>query len=370
MNRFRATCLLSLAVLTLGVRAQAQYSVQFLGTLGGNRSEGLAVNNAGKVVGSSNLSTAVFPQHPFYWDGNTMVDLGTFGGQNGSATDINDAGVIVGHADLPNTTMHAFRWRGSGLEDLGTLGGSSSHAHSINSSGVIGGVAKVGTEKDDRPAIWTEGIGWQELPTPPLDTMLTYLLGINDLGEAAGVHWIDFTFTERHAVKWSGGVMQDLGTLGGTAAFGTAINNDGWVTGQSQTSGNTATNVFLWNNSTMLDLGTLGGNLGRGEDINNLGHIVGYSNLIAGSADSRALFWSQSTGMIDLNQFAPAGWTLTHAYGISDTGYITGRATNAAGAQRAFLLTPTAAAVPEPGAWGLLLGLAGGGIVAFRRRRK
>jgi probable HAF family extracellular repeat protein len=64
------------------------------------------------------------------------------------------------------------------------------------------------------------------------------------------------------------------------------------------------------------------------------------------------------------------GFTMTVARGINAAGQIVGQGTNAAGVTHAFLLTPIAAAVPEPATWGLMLvgfGLVGG---AMRTRRR
>ena len=78
----------------------------------------------------------------------------------------------------------------------------------------------------------------------------------------------------------------------------------------------------------------------------------------------------------DLNTLiAPgSGFTLTDATSISDTGFITGHATNSAGLQYAFLLTPNApAAVPEASttvSFGLLLVLGLGGAVIAAKRKK
>src|SRR5262245_31925469 len=50
----------------------------------------------------------------------------------------------------------------------------------------------------------------------------------------------------------------DLGTLGGDASTGMALNDLGHVVGDSTTAAG-QTHAFLWRNGHMIDLGTLGG---------------------------------------------------------------------------------------------------------------
>ena len=54
-------------------------------------------------------------------------------------------------------------------------------------------------------------------------------------------------------------VVIDLGTLGGSQAGGSSINNRSWVTGMSTLLGDQATHAALWVNGGKTDLGTLGG---------------------------------------------------------------------------------------------------------------
>ena len=67
-----------------------------------------------------------------------------------------------------------------------------------------------------------------------------------------------------------------------------------------------------------------------------------------------------------------SGFTLVYAYGISDTGFISGYGINSSGQQDAFLLRPNAP-VPEASSvvsLGLLLVLGMGGLVVAARRKK
>ena len=83
--------------------------------------------------------------------------------------------------------------------------------------------------------------------------------------------------------------MVDLGTLGGSFSVGSGINVAGDVSGQSDTTGDTAFLAFLYD-GTMHDLGTLGGTKSSAADINDADHVVGYS-YVSGDATYHAFLY-------------------------------------------------------------------------------
>jgi probable HAF family extracellular repeat protein len=119
-----------------------------LGTLGGNNSEALGINDSGVIVGDATIQGGS-PSHAFWYDG-TLHDLGVLPNGNGSsATAINASGTIVGWSTTTNGGFaHAVVWTKAGtgnyaIQDLGTLGplaGNYSRANAINSSGQIVGI--------------------------------------------------------------------------------------------------------------------------------------------------------------------------------------------------------------------------------------
>jgi probable HAF family extracellular repeat protein len=134
-----------------------------LGVLDANAdpvSSASAVNDSGVVTGYSyTVVNGRSAYHAFRWAANVMGDLGTLGGPNSWGRAINNAGRIVGESDMHVTIdgvvqqyTHAFIYNPNtaSMSDLGTLRDDarvgSSSASGINESGVIVGWA----ENEDR----------------------------------------------------------------------------------------------------------------------------------------------------------------------------------------------------------------------------
>jgi probable HAF family extracellular repeat protein len=153
-----------------------------------------AINDKGQVVGTSGM--CAFPSfalgvHPVLWQYGTVTDLGGFGGlMFNAAITINNAGQVVGQSDLPGDTFtHAFFWQNGVMTDLGTLpGDSNSIANDINDNGQVVGVSCDATFSVCRAFLWENGVmtDLNTLVSRNSPLYLTYGAGINDRGEITG----------------------------------------------------------------------------------------------------------------------------------------------------------------------------------------
>lgn len=167
----------------------------------------------------------------------------------------------------------------------------------------------------------------------------------------------------------------DLGTLGGSDSYATAINNAGQIVGRFDTAnGSGPTHAALWNGTTATDLGTLlGGSYSYASGINLAGVVVGSSGVVD-SGYSHAVLWYNGQ-IVDLNNLVDssvlgAGWIMTSANAINDNDVIVGQAQNLnTGATHAFELSGVTLSAPVPEPESYALALVSLGVMGFIARR-
>jgi probable HAF family extracellular repeat protein len=300
--------------------------VTVLPTLGGSHQTIISdINNAGQVVGLAYTSGNI--GHAFLWTPDQgMRDLGTLGGPGSRATAVNNAGQVVGFSDLPTGPTglrHAFLWTSSGgMQDLGSIGQSlgESFALDINDAGQIVGWTREVPDGALRAFLWTQGAGMQDLGSlgPNANAMAS---GINNAGQVVGQSGLAApSSAASHAVLWTPGQgMQDLGTLGGSISEAVAINSAGQVVGWSW-----ASDTAPWTSAVVFtpgqgvqDLGTLAGGRSQAIAINDAGQVVGFS--VVGS-DEHAFLWTASGGLEDISHVTG----ITSAVAINNNGQVVG----------------------------------------------
>lgn len=244
--------------------AAATYTVTDLGSLGFGLTVTVAINATGEVTGYSYLSKEIQipcpPQqyggskkcfenlyHAFLWSNGTMTDLGTLGGDFSEGLAINSSGEVVGWAQTKAGGSDPFLWNGRTMTDLTSLG--VLHAYGINDSGQIAGTCGPSTGPTS-PCVVSNG-KVTDLPNPP-NFDCGVAVAINHNGQVLGE--CGDSSGNGTAVVWTNGTPTVLGTLGGPYVNATGLNNLGQVCGFGQTS-TYAQHGFFWSNGTFTDLG-------------------------------------------------------------------------------------------------------------------
>ena len=302
--------------------------LQILPDLGGGATSAHAMNDSGAIVGESGLTS--FSIHAFLWTQTGGIqDLGSPLGGNSSATAINAAGQVVGITyPLDQSSPHAFFWSAAtGSVDLGVTGGNTqSSPFGINDSGeVVGYQYGSGGFSAFR---WTLAGGMQTIDDFFMPVGFDFVNILNNSGQIGGVSSLD------HAALWSGGTVQDLGTLApDTSSASQLINGNGHIVGTSRPEhccGHERT--FFWTSAGMVDIGTLPNHASSRSvpaGFNNHDQIVG--------RNGATYFWSPTVGLRQVPgiilKFAPF---LSNA--LNDAGQILGYG---AGFKNAVLASPT-----------------------------
>lgn len=263
------------------------------------------------VLGGSNA----FAQNAY-----KVTDLGVLPNKEESVpAAINGQGLVAGTSSAETSGEAAFRYnpnQPAPMEDIGLSNrGVISRGFGINNLGTVVGdstIAASTTNPSIRHAVLFGSGSVVHLGTLKKQTY-SRANGINGFNQVVGFSGPALDTPRSRAFFWSKSTgMIDLGTLGGAYAQAFAINDSGFITGNSQlrATDTQAIHAFLSPSPLgagaigMRDLGTLGGPFSYGMAINAKNHVVGYS--ATNKVDSRVhAFWFDGTGMKDLGSLAP-----------------------------------------------------------------
>ena len=308
------------------------------------------INEGGQMVGRSENGlidpvTGLPETFAILWDHGQMLNLGTLGGNQSAALGINNRSQAIGIAanSIPDpfslagfgTQTRAFLWDRGAMHDLGTLGGPDSFAQYVNDRGQVVGFSYTDSTPNDasgvptvHPFLWDNG-RMQDLGS--LGGTYGDVNGLNERGDVIG----DMTLTgdeSYHPFFWSRGTLIDLGTFGGSNGSPTGVNNAGEVIGVADLPGGNYPsgphNAFFWKDGVKTDLGNLGAT-SFAHSINSKGQVVGGSRVSFVPSQANAFLWEQGGPMIDLNTLIPANSSLhlSVAKRINDRGEIIGAGT-------------------------------------------
>ena len=273
---------------------------------------------------------------------------------------IDNNGDVVGFASdnaATPTLFTNFIRNADGTFTLLSIGGDPlAMANGIDNSRTVAGMDSNGT------AFTLAGGTLTTLPNVNGTTVSETAFGINDGGLIVGQYTDGATGTTP-GFLFNGAAFTILNPAANAAVTNAqGVNNSGLVTGFYSTDG-VHQHGFFYNSLTSqftlpADPNIANLVLTQFLGINDHGLAVGYYQLPDGSQHG-FLFntTTQTYSFLDDPNAALSGVSITQITGVNNAGEITGFYVDpTTGLQRGFLATPAAAATPEPGTYGLLLG--------------
>ena len=275
-----------------------------------------------------------------------VTDLGILPGKEETVpAGINGQGLVTGTSSAKASGEAAFRYNPynptAAMEDIGqSVRGLNSRGFGINNVGsVVGDVAVTGISTTDseirHAALFING-SIVDLGALKGQTF-SRANGLNGFNQVVGFSSTQLDSAKSRAFFWSKSTgLIDIGTLGGAYAQAFAINDAGFITGNSHLppsiDGAAPVHAFLSPSPMgagvvgMRDLGTLGGRFSYGMAINGKNHVVGYSTTNKDDTGVHA-FWSDGNGMKDLGTLPNSSTALqdqSFALGINNADQVVG----------------------------------------------
>lgn len=341
----------------------------------GAASEAWAMNPAGTVVGRAekHADGASLGFRAVRWaaTGTAVIELSNLGTNKSGFTEclalaVNAAGTAVGFADkYTGDVRHgerAVRWDagGAAATELGNLGASGTYTRSmafdINGAGTVVGFANKflnGLDRGERAVRWDAGstvaIELGHIGTDSRGFTRCRAKAVNAAGTAVGDadKYINDAYRGSRAVRWNaaGTAVTELANLGTrsdgyTSCSSLSVNAAGTTAGYANKYSGDAFcgyRAVRWDADGVVitELGNFGtsdtGYASNGAlAINAAGIAVGTSEryIDGKNLGRRAVAWGLDGAPRDLNMLLSASdavqWLLVHAYGISDTNWVTG----------------------------------------------
>jgi uncharacterized membrane protein len=181
-------------------------------------------------------------------------------------TGINDSGWVVGYYP-EGQNFRSVMWNTQQWQSLPGFSTKSTFAYAINNAGIV-------TGQSDLPTQFWHGFSFQTgivTDVTPANRMGS-AWGINDSGVICGYAYFNGIGTR--AFIRSQGIIQYLGTLGGTSSMGRGINSSNRIVGMSSTAAR-VTEAFLNSGSSMVSIAPPGATWSCAEAINDLGWATG-----------------------------------------------------------------------------------------------
>jgi probable HAF family extracellular repeat protein len=314
------------------------YDVIDLGTLGGNQSVALGINDSNQVVGYSKVATG--ERHAFLYQNGTMIDLGVLPGSGSDesfAEDINNSGVVVGQSGV-SPPIKAFMYSGGILSDLGSLGGEDvTVAHAINEVGEIVGASRAdGRHRAFRTSPYSAINPLTDDLANNVPANSSVALGINNAGVVVGQAYFA-PGSDGHAFATAphapiNPTTDDLGTLGGYS-YARGVNGSGLAVGDSRLPALSTYRAVMFSGGAVTDISP-------GQPA--IAYAVNDAGVVVGTIDGQAAFsYDSANGLRLLTDLIDGtlGWTLSEATAINAHGAIAGFGWHN-GQRRAFLLLP------------------------------
>ncbi|AIE85229.1 hypothetical protein [Fimbriimonas ginsengisoli] len=306
---------------------------------GDDSSKALALNAQGDCVGASFLKE--IGNRPVRWgvqDRQAKSLLVPPSTTNATAHGISGVGEVVGSADVAGST-HPLRWdRAGSLTFLSESPESNGWAFGVNNAGRV--VGDTPMSRSPRAAVWERDGSHLILPLPE-GALMSEARAISGSGHVIG----DALFAGKtRAVRWlPTGDTVVLNLPPGfveSAAIGISETLD--VVGTVRDPQDSDTAAYWRTNGVVTVLGSLNGDgSSTALAVNSFGWVVGRSTTRSG-AQSRAFFWTEGTGILDLASLvenAPGDFRLGAAHDINDAGQIVCEGSGN-GSGRGYLLEP------------------------------